>query len=151
MTDELLLQKAKQVTELYSTETIIELVESYANQLFKGYSVPDKEIDKVRVVYNALLILLKQQQADIKFAKTLNALQMEELQNARVEIARLNKCVKSEDEVRAIANATIQAGIKIIKSEAIKDFVDRVCEGRVSNDPVVISVKAELKEVVGEQ
>ena len=30
-------------------------------------------------------------------------------------------------------------------SEAIKEFADKLCEGRVSNDPVVIAVKAELK------
>lgn len=42
------------------------------------------------------------------------------------EIERLNSCVKSEDEVRAIANATIQAGIKIIKATAIKECLDRI-------------------------
>lgn len=32
-----------------------------------------------------------------------------------------------------------------LKTEAIKEFAERLCEGRVSNDPVVITVKAELK------
>lgn len=32
-----------------------------------------------------------------------------------------------------------------ISSEAIKEFVERLCEGRVSNDPVVIAAKTELK------
>ena len=40
---------------------------------------------------------------------------------------------------------------KSIKSSVINEFAERLCDGRVSNDPVVISVKAELKEVVGEQ
>ena len=31
------------------------------------------------------------------------------------------------------------------RAEAIKEFADRLCEGRVSNDPVVIAVNAELK------
>lgn len=31
------------------------------------------------------------------------------------------------------------------KSEAIKEFAERLCKGRVSNDPVVIAVKTELK------
>ena len=39
---------------------------------------------------------------------------------------------------------------KSIKSSVINEFAERLCDGRVSNDPVVISVKAELKEVVGE-
>lgn len=37
-----------------------------------------------------------------------------------------------------------------IKTEAIKEFAERLCEGGISNDPVVIAVKAELKEMVGE-
>lgn len=36
------------------------------------------------------------------------------------------------------------------KSEAIKEFAERLCEDRVSNDPVVIAVKAELKEMTGQ-
>jgi hypothetical protein len=35
-------------------------------------------------------------------------------------------------------------------TEAIKDFAERLCKDRVSNDPVVIAVKVELKEMVGE-
>ena len=37
-----------------------------------------------------------------------------------------------------------------IKSEAIKEFAERLCNGRLSNDPVVIAVKAELKEIADE-
>lgn len=37
-----------------------------------------------------------------------------------------------------------------IKSEAIKEFAERLCEGRLSNDHVVIAVKCELKEMAGE-
>ena len=33
------------------------------------------------------------------------------------------------------------------KSEAIKEFVVRLCKGRVENDSVVIAVKAELKGI----
>lgn len=39
---------------------------------------------------------------------------------------------------------------KLIKFEAIKEFVERLCEDRLSNDPVVIAVKVELKEMVGD-
>ena len=38
----------------------------------------------------------------------------------------------------------------IIKAEAHKEFAERLCEGRVSNDPVVIATKCLLKEMVGE-
>ena len=50
------------------------------------------------------------------------------IKRQQAEIERLNGCVKSEDEVRAIANATIQAGIWIIKSEARKEFAERLKE-----------------------
>lgn len=39
---------------------------------------------------------------------------------------------------------------KEIKSEARKEFAERLCEDRVSNDPVVIAAKCLLKETVGE-
>ena len=43
--------------------------------------------------------------------------------------------------------AEIEQEIKEIKSEAIKEFAKQLCKGRVENDPVVIAVKAELKEM----
>ena len=33
----------------------------------------------------------------------------------------------------------------------VKEFAERLCEGRVSNDPVVIAVKVELKELIDKQ
>ncbi len=36
-----------------------------------------------------------------------------------------------------------------IKSEARKEFAERLCDGRVSNDPVVIAVKVELEMMDG--
>ena len=40
---------------------------------------------------------------------------------------------------------------EIIKPEAIKEFADRLCDGRVSNDPVVIAVKVELEMMEAEK
>ena len=37
------------------------------------------------------------------------------------------------------------------RAEAVKEFAERLCEDRVPNDPVVIAVKCELKEMVGEE
>ncbi len=37
-----------------------------------------------------------------------------------------------------------------ISAEAIKEFAEKLCEDRLSNDPVVIAVKCELKEMVGD-
>jgi hypothetical protein len=44
---------------------------------------------------------------------------------------------------RAVGNGLIF----LTKEEAVKEFAERLCADRVSNDPVVIAVKAELKEM----
>ena len=36
------------------------------------------------------------------------------------------------------------------QAEAVKEFAERLCEGKLSNDPVVIAVKCELKEMAGD-
>ena len=43
----------------------------------------------------------------------------------------------------------VERAEKYARAEAVKEFAERLCEGRVSNDPVVIAVKVEL-ETVGE-
>lgn len=48
------------------------------------------------------------------------------LARREAEIERLNGCVKTEEEVRVIAKETILAGVKIIRAEAIKEFVERL-------------------------
>ena len=40
--------------------------------------------------------------------------------------------------------------IETAKSEAIKEFAERLCKGRGKNDPVVIAVKSELKRMASE-
>lgn len=76
-----------------------------------------------------------------------------------IEIDRLNSCVKSEDEVRAIANATIQAGIKIIKATAIKEFVEKyekvllsmLTTATLEKREVIYSCLDTLEEMVGKE
>lgn len=91
---------------------------------------------------------------------------MDDMQNAvidlinrqREEIERLQKGNKllSENADTAFQDGLNEAqelyALQVegeIKSEAIKDFAERLCKGRVSNDPVVIAVRAELKEMDG--
>lgn len=52
-----------------------------------------------------------------------------------------------ENLLKAESHAPIKAKAR---AEAIKEFAERLCEGRVSNDPIAIAVKVELKEMVGE-
>ena len=48
------------------------------------------------------------------------------------------------------AQAEIKFHKEQLKAEAYKEFAERLCEDRLSNDPVVIAVKVELKEMVGD-
>lgn len=73
----------------------------------------------------------------------------------KVEIERLEKEVKDKemaynDEfcLRKEWQTKCRELLKekqAIKSEAIKEFAESICNGRVSNDPVVIAVKTELE------
>jgi hypothetical protein len=58
------------------------------------------------------------------------------------EIERLtNKC----ESVFLCHDEEIGQAKKWARAEAITEFAERLCEGRVSNDPVVIAVKVELE------
>jgi hypothetical protein len=46
--------------------------------------------------------------------------------------------------------ATVQA-YKNGYEAGVREFAERLCEDRVSNDPVVIAVKVELKELIDKQ
>lgn len=59
-------------------------------------------------------------------------------------------CQSKEIERLQRRNLELQHQILNCKSEVIKEFAERLCDGRVSNDPVVIAVKCELKEMVGD-
>lgn len=58
----------------------------------------------------------------------------------REEIERLQQNIDG-------LNIVSKNHIKCIQSEAIKEFAERLCKGRVSNDPVVIAVQVELEEM----
>ena len=60
----------------------------------------------------------------------------------KAEIERLKATVDSFTDIGKLYSE--------IKAEAIKEFAERLCEDRVSNDPVVIAVKCELKEMAGD-
>ena len=75
------------------------------------------------------LDLIKRQQAEIESAKKVAE---EAIRNFnRMESLYRIKCVE----------------LKVARAEAIKEFAEMVCEGRVSNDPVVISVRCAVKEM----
>ena len=67
----------------------------------------------------------------------------------KAEIERLQKKLEVNSFVVPCRNSgkSIRAAVRIcdLMDEAIENFAKRLCEGRVSNDPVVIAVKTELK------
>ena len=79
-------------------------------------------------LYPYALDLINRQEAEIENLKT---------ENQILSQKRMNIFEKCEAFERG-------------RVKGIKEFAERLCEGRVSNDPVVIAVKCELKEMVGE-
>lgn len=61
----------------------------------------------------------------------------------QAEIERLKEKVKGFQELWCEA----ESDLRTARAEAIKEFAERLCEGRVSNDPVVISAKCLVKEM----
>ena len=83
---------------------------------------------------NDALALINRQKASIQEVITLNS-------KLEAENAKLQRLLDFYEET---------SGNKKAKSEAIKEFAERLCEGRVSNDPVVIAAKCLLKEMIEE-
>ena len=74
------------------------------------------------------------------------------------EIERLKECPKCVYEYDGeVMEYCIQGPcpnfktVEQIKTEAYKEFAERLCEGKVSNDKTVIEAKVLLKEMVGEE
>lgn len=59
----------------------------------------------------------------------------------KTEIERLQKAIKVQEIM--IGNQPLK--LQSASNGAYKEFAERLCEGRVPNDPVVIAVKCELK------
>lgn len=68
---------------------------------------------------------------------------LKEYNRQKAKIERLQKAIKVQD----IMIEQQDYKIKTAKSEARKELAERLCKDRVSNDPIVIAVKVELKEM----
>ena len=90
------------------------------------------------------LDLINRQQAEIENYKQIAENQQSVSMDKEVKIRRLKAEV---ERLKYNLEAVLQE--RADHSEAVKEFAERLCEGRVSNDPVVIAVKVEL-EMVGE-
>ena len=119
------------------------------------------------VLRNGCINLINQYEAEIE------SLEVEKLHIAEFLVESERKVKDLEVELKAMRGAAnsykvelehAQAEIERLqhspiiaklcpmwKAEAIREFAKRLCKDRVSNDPVVIAVKSELKEMVGEE
>lgn len=73
-----------------------------------------------------------------------------EFERLREERERLIKECKKCGRKTQKTICKLQMQIIRAKVDAIKEFAERLCDGRVSNDPVVIAAKALLKELTEE-
>lgn len=108
---------------------------------------------------------IRDREKDIRFLKDLINRQKAQVEKLMKQIERLIKQWNEDDILlnpKLLAVVAERDGIhrryiddlekihndevKTAKSEAIKAFAERLCKGRVENDPVVIAVKAELAE-----
>ena len=85
----------------------------------------------------------------------INALDL--INRQRAEIERLKECPKCVYEYDGEVTEYCVQGpcpnfktVEQIKAEAYKEFAERLCEGKVSNDKTVIEAKVLLKEMFGE-
>ena len=88
------------------------------------------------------LHLINRQKAEIERLKEPKML----IANIEVSEDVLEKLINQK--VISIANDKADVNFlcdKHIRTEAIKEFAERLCKDRVSNDPVVIAVKVELE------
>lgn len=84
-----------------------------------------------------------------------NSLKMH-YEEAQAEVERLKDANNTFEKAFHIQEQNIKDWLPItvfnyeIKTKAYKEFAERLCEDRVSNDPVVIAAKCLVKEMVGE-
>lgn len=102
----------------------------------------------LQLSFDNLKGLYQAEKEKVESAKSKSIYFAKKFQKARAEIERLQNLTEKDFEQTAIS--TVKRHQKWIEYRAIKEFAERLCKGRVSNDPVVIAVKAELKEMVGD-
>lgn len=72
------------------------------------------------------------------------------MRGARDLINRQKAEIEGYGHLEVILNTAVDVLAADIKSKEIKKFAERLCNGRVSNDPVVIAVNCALEEMTEE-
>lgn len=100
-----------------------------------------------QITANAALDLINRQKAEIERLKTENKIYIEANQVIGYQRDRRDKEI---DELQKQIDG-LDVRENKIKANAYKEFAERLCEGKVSNDKTVIEAKVLLKEMVGEE
>lgn len=111
----------------------------------KPYAISTKTCsDKMR---KDLLSLVNRQKVEIGILIRKHDTLRDEIAEKDMEIEELENYNKSLIKATTHIFNNLLDEIDKAKVEAIKEFAERLCEERVSNDPVVIAVKVELNEL----
>ena len=124
------------MTGMICNDNSLGLIIKYKNKLIESTNV---EISKDEMVGIDFILF--------RFWKMGLLDKLEDFDRQKAEIERLK--IENLELVKQIVfePEEINFTINKAKSEAIKEFAERLCDGRVANDPVIIAVKAELKEM----
>lgn len=94
----------------------------------------------------------------LKYARALLCEQHARIEMLQEDIVAASRLIEEQMEASAKRHKSIMRDLAQVKrdlplalanirSKAITEFADRVCEGRVSNDPVVIAVRCAEREM----
>ena len=112
-------------------EQIIKALERCSQHYECCYCNSVEECGNKRVLTTSTLELIKRQKAEVE------RLQKEKLDSLNSQFAEMYA-------------TTLKIATKKAKAEAVKELVERLVEGRPEDNPVVIAIRCELKEMVGE-
>ena len=134
-------------------ESIQYVISKVNNADEKGVELTEFDINKVET----LISIINRQQAEIEDLNhsidTLGRVKEQLKENLSETEAKYQKEITRLDALLVCKNKVIRNLEKSFENAydgAIKEFAERLCEGRLSNDPIVIAVKCELKEMVGD-
>ncbi len=116
----------------------LEVLNSWLRVAYQNADGTDEASAELYEALQTVFAIITRQQAENESLKVenqslrsaANSLKMH-YEEAQAEIERLNK----EIQITKDAYTMLQTKIEIIKSEAVKEFAERLCEDRVSNDP----------------
>lgn len=102
------------------------------HKYFEAISVIEKVYNRLKSENKNCGVKIQNQREQLKVCN-------EKIKRLEVDIEKLKRLEFQTDAL----NEAYEESVK----EAVKEFAERLCADRVSNDPVVIAVKAELKEM----